>query len=99
MHVIIWEFHVSEVHQSAFETAYGPAGDWAVLFQRHPGYRGTELLRDEKRQGRYVTIDRWETRSAFDAMRATDAEAYATLDRRFDELTDRETLIGDFKAC
>jgi hypothetical protein len=44
MIAILWRYRVKPEHRGDFERAYGPDGDWANLFRRHPGYLGTELL-------------------------------------------------------
>ncbi|WP_112662053.1 antibiotic biosynthesis monooxygenase family protein [Microvirga flavescens] len=96
MHAIVWEFKVATTNRSAFEKAYGPNGDWVMLFRSSAGYRGTQLLRDEAEPSRYLTIDRWESRADFEVMKATFATEYDRLDRLFENLTVSETKIGDF---
>jgi heme-degrading monooxygenase HmoA len=96
MHVIIWEFTVPEVHRAAFEQAYGPDGDWALLFRTARGYCGTELLRDDAMAGRYMTIDRWERPEDFARFKQMSAAAYEALDRKFETITAGEAKIGAF---
>jgi 8-oxo-dGTP diphosphatase len=91
-HVLVWEFRAAEGREAAFEVAYGPEGDWARFFRQDPAYLGTELLRG--RDGRYVTLDRWRSKAAFEAFRAARREAYADLDRRMERLTGHEAPIG-----
>jgi 8-oxo-dGTP diphosphatase len=93
-HVLVWEFLPAEGCEAAFEAAYGPEGDWACFFRQDPAYLGTELLRG--RDGRYVTLDRWRSRAAFEAFRHRHHEAYAALDRRMEALTRHEAPIGAF---
>ncbi len=94
MHIIIWEFKVKAGRESEFEQAYGPRGDWAALFQRHPGYVGTELLHDVVNPQRYVTMDRWVSPSDHEAFLHQWQEDYQTLDRRYEALTEHEALLG-----
>jgi heme-degrading monooxygenase HmoA len=96
--VILWEFEVRAGSEAAFEAAYGPDGDWARLFGRAPGYLGTELLRAGEPR-RYLTIDRWETRDAFEKFRDAHRDDYEALDRRCEALTVRETPIGKFDCA
>ena len=99
MYVILWRFRPVVGQESAFERAYGPSGEWALLFRRHDGYLGTELLRrtdDESRE--YLTLDRWASRAAYQAFRASRSEEYRQLDRRLEGLTEEETLVGAFEA-
>ena len=95
--VILWEFRVRPGSESAFEAAYGPEGDWAMLFRRAPGYLGTELLRAPE-AGRYVTIDRWVSSAAFDEFRDAHRPEYEDLDRRCADMTIEETPLGKFNA-
>ena len=46
MFVVVWRFEIAEEKVAAFESAYGPEGNWAQLFRKSPEYLGTELLRD-----------------------------------------------------
>lgn len=94
MYVVIWEFSVRPAHATAFEAAYGPAGAWVALFQRAPGYLGTELL--AAGAGRYLTLDRWRDRAAYAAFRQSAAADYAALDTGFESLTVAEREIGAF---
>ncbi len=44
MHVIVWEFQVKPERLGEFCAAYGPGGEWAMLFRLADGYEGTDLL-------------------------------------------------------
>lgn len=80
-----------------FERAYGPQGDWALLFAKSQQYRGTELLRPLERRI-YLTIDRWTSAAAFEAFRRQWQAEYDALDRRCEAVTERETLVGQFET-
>jgi len=92
-HVILWEFRVKPGSEAAFEAAYGSEGDWARLFRRDPGFRGTELLRVATARG-YLTIDRWASRAAFESFQKRHRKEYEALDRMLSKLTERETPLG-----
>jgi heme-degrading monooxygenase HmoA len=80
-----------------FERVYGPEGQWAAFFREGRGYIGTELLRDVEAPGRYVVIDRWDSRDAYDAFVAERGEEYM---RRVDETTfyyEQELRLGTFE--
>lgn len=96
MYVIIWEFMVRPECVADFERAYGRNGDWVRFFGGEHEYEGTELLKDPENAFRYVTIDRWESASAYHAFRKKQRNEYAALDRRFQQWTTRETFIGSF---
>lgn len=95
---IVWSFEVKPGSIEAFERAYGPAGDWARLFRKAPGYKGTELLKDVDTPGRYLTIDRWTSREDFWRLREAFRAEYMALDARCEGLTRREQLVGDFET-
>jgi len=98
MYRIVWAFEVKPGSAQAFESAYGPEGEWAKLFRKAPGYGGTELLKDVDTTGRYLTIDRWRSREDFWKFREAFRAEYLAIDNRMAVLTTRETLIGDFQS-
>lgn len=92
----IWSFAVRPERQAEFERHYGPAGSWVRLFRRAPGYLGSELLRDRADAQRYLTIDRWQSREAWQAFRRQFAAEYEELDREFEAMTAAESPVGEF---
>jgi len=94
MIAIIWRFEIREAHRAAFEAAYGPTGDWARLFARSGGFRGTELLRAD--DGSYLTLDVWRAKADFDALLAEHRADYDALDRQTEAFTRAEHRIGEF---
>jgi heme-degrading monooxygenase HmoA len=96
--VILWTFDVAADRREAFERAYGPSGDWAMLFARSPDYLGTELLPDPEHDRRYVTVDHWTTREAFEEFRRQWKAEYEALDRACAALTTAETPLGAYDA-
>jgi heme-degrading monooxygenase HmoA len=93
---IVWEFRVPAERVPDFEAAYGPDGAWARLFALAAGFIEVELLRSAEQAGRYLTIDRWESRGAFEAFSARFAAEYKELDASFEGLASAETRIGVF---
>ncbi len=98
-YVYIWDYLVVPDRIGDFEIAYGPEGDWVRLFRLAPGYLKTELHRDCARPDRFLTIDYWESRSAWEAFRARFAERFEQIDARCGQLTLRETEIGCFEPA
>ena len=94
---IVWEYVVRPEAVQRFRRAYGPRGEWAGLFGRHQGYRGTTLLVDTSSAQRFLTIDSWETEEHFEAMRRTDQAEYSRLDELFDGMTISERKVGVFE--
>ena len=81
-----------------FERIYGPEGEWTEFFRGGGAeYVGTELLRDVETPGRYLVIDRWETRDAYQAFVDANRDEYM---RRVDETAfhyDQELRVGTFE--
>jgi heme-degrading monooxygenase HmoA len=97
-YVYMWSYEVAPEDRDAFCDLYGPEGPWIVLFRESPAYLGTQLLVDLDDIGRFVTIDRWESKEAFVGFRSSFAEEFDALDRRGGRLTSREVLLGEFGA-
>jgi hypothetical protein len=95
--LIMWEFRVSAENAERFEQDYGPEGIWAQLFQRSSHFVRTELIRDKAQQGRYLTLDFWTSREAYDSFRLSHAAEYEEIDARCEALTDSETKLGSFE--
>ena len=94
--VVVWEFAPRPDARAEFERAYGPDGVWVPLFRGSADYLGTELLRDLDAAGRYVTIDRWTSRTAYQRFRAERAAEYGVIDAQCEALTTHEAFIGVF---
>jgi len=98
MYIIIWEYQIKPEKQPEFESIYSPKGAWAELFEKSTGYLGTELLCDETRPQRYITLDRWASRDDYEAFLAQWAMEYKALDARCEGLTASESLIGKWNS-
>src|SRR5262245_7873600 len=95
---MIWSFRPRPERVSEFETAYGADGVWARFFRQSPDYLGTELLRPSDVPDRYITIDRWQSRAAYEAFRAEHTDEYEELDRKCTALTIDEAKFGEFEG-
>jgi heme-degrading monooxygenase HmoA len=92
---LVFVYDVAEPER--FERVYGAEGAWSEFFRRGRGYVGTELLRDVEQPGRYVVIDRWESRDAYNDFVESHRDEYM---RRVDEtvfLYDQELRFGTFE--
>jgi heme-degrading monooxygenase HmoA len=98
VYVYIWSFEVNPLSEPEFERTYGREGAWVQLFRHAPGYLETDLLRDLETPGRYLTIDRWESRQAFERFHQRFRSEFERLDRLCESLTRREVLVGHFEA-
>ncbi|HEX2450838.1 MAG TPA: antibiotic biosynthesis monooxygenase family protein [Gemmatimonadales bacterium] len=94
MYRIVWMYDIRPETAEIFERVYGPEGDWVRLFRTASGYLGSELFRSVTTPGRYLTVDDWAARAAFEVFRGRSASSYAELDARCDELTLSERLVS-----
>lgn len=94
MFVIIWSYEVKPERAIEFEQRYASDGDWAALFARDRGYLGSELYHDHASPYHYLTLDRWESQTAFEEFMRAYRTEYETLDRECEGLTVQEERIG-----
>lgn len=93
---ILWRYRAKPGRESEFEQIYGPRGDWVALFQSAAGYLYTELLRNDSTSRGYLTIDRWESETAYHLFRQNQTHEYKALDARCALLTENEEFLGAF---
>ncbi len=91
---IVWTYRVEADRRREFEAAYGPTGAWAALFARADGFLDVDLLRSVADDGRYVTIDRWTSRRAFESFKVEFGAAYDALDEQFEGIATTEAYVG-----
>jgi quinol monooxygenase YgiN len=94
--LVIWEFQVRPGCELHFELIYSPTGAWSQLFARDPTYLRTQLQRDLRQPGRYLTLDYWKSESAYDRFHDQNRAEYDAIDRQCENLTQREVLLGRF---
>jgi heme-degrading monooxygenase HmoA len=92
----MWEFTIRPTARRKFEKAYGPDGLWASLFRTEKGYIPTELIRDGKTPGRYLTLDFWATRRDYQRFKKQNRAQYDAIDKECQLLTGDEHEIGQF---
>ncbi len=92
----MWRFHPLRNAEAAFESAYGPEGDWARLFGTAKGFLGTTLLKTTGTPLEYLTLDRWTSRQAYAAFRQERAAEFVALDHHCETLTALEKEIGSY---
>jgi heme-degrading monooxygenase HmoA len=95
-YLVIWQFRPRPGAERAFEEVYGPIGPWARLFASGEGFIRTELNRALEDPERYLTLDFWISKEAYESFRAKHAEEYAAIDRECEALTAEEKLVGEF---
>ena len=96
-YAIIWEFVVPPAKMAAFEAAYGTDGAWTHLFRQAFGFIEVKLLRCEDQAGRYLTIDRWASVTAFEDFKRLYAAEYQALDAQLEGLASTEVRVGAFE--
>ncbi len=92
----VWTYKVKPEQREAFAEAYGPNGVWPEFFSQSPGYIRTDILADNDDPNRFSTIDYFKNTEARPALVAEQAEAFAAIDKRWEEATVEETFIGVF---
>ena len=96
MIALLFTYEVADAAE--FERGYGAEGEWARFFREGRGYIGTELLRDVETPGRYLVVDRWESRDAYNEFVAANRDEYM---RRVDETSfhyEQELRLGTFES-
>lgn len=96
-YLVVWEFRVQPGLERRFEEVYGSEGTWAKFFRRSERYLGTELLRDTNQPRRYVTLDFWTTRTAYENFRRRNLPEYEAIDKQCEQMTERELQLGSFE--
>lgn len=94
---VIWTYTVRPEQRVEFESRYASDGDWARLFGRASGYRGTTLLLDVESENRYATLDGWDSIEAFEAFKKKFSQPYAELDEECSAFTIDEQHVGTFR--
>lgn len=87
MYLIVWTYTLGSADVRAFERAYGPGGDWSILFGQSQHYLGTTLYRDTARPDHYLTVDYWTSEAAWRGFLRTHGPQYEALDNRLAPLT------------
>ena len=97
-YVIIWEFKLRPGMQKPFEEAYGLKGEWVRFFQQDPAYIRTELIQDVQEASRYLTLDFWVSKAAYEAFRESRKDEYQTIDAKCEQMTEAEREVGKFSG-
>lgn len=95
-HIRIWRFRPAPERAQEFARAYAGDGPWAQLFDQAQGFLGTTLLRPDEPGGPWLTMDRWESRYAFERFQEEHGAAYRRLDAELEGLAGDELFIGAF---
>ena len=96
-HHRVWLFRAAPGRDEEFRRAYSGDGAWAKLFASGAGFLGTRLLRPDRADGLWMTIDSWADRHAYDEFQARSGDAYK-LDRKLEGLCAEERFVGAFDA-
>jgi heme-degrading monooxygenase HmoA len=94
MYRLVWEFEAAAGRVAEFEQVYSAQGRWVNLFRRSADYLGTELYKHTNNPQRFVAVDIWRSRTAYEAFRKQNAADYAALDQWCRQLLDHERMLG-----
>jgi heme-degrading monooxygenase HmoA len=95
---ILREFRPKPEKESQFRTVYRCRGVWARFFHTSPGLLGTQLFRDSKDLHRFVMLDRWLSREAFEKFRLANLSESQDLDICCESFTSRELPRGSYET-
>jgi len=91
---IVWEYEVRPEAVAEFDRVYGASGPWVEFFRRSPEYVATELYKSTAAVTRFITVDVWRDRPAYEQFRKTFAKDYAALDNACEKLLKHERTLG-----
>jgi len=95
-YVYIWKYIVKEENTDEFLTAYGTKGEWVRLFKKSNDYIQTKVLSDTNNPSTFITIDYWNNKEARDLFIKIHQTEYDEIDKRCENLTLKEELIGEY---
>ena len=93
-YILVWVFIVRSGLEEIFKEKYGPNGVWANFFNSDPAYIRTELLQDSFNPQRFLTIDFWVSKEAYELFLAKHHATYERIDAECEALTEKETFLG-----
>jgi hypothetical protein len=96
MFLALWEFEVKSGCEQRFQMVYGAKGEWERLFRTDPNFLETRLSRDPMQTDKFVTLDFWGSRSAYESFKELNHAAYVAMDRSCQSLTNFERCLGYF---
>jgi len=96
-HHRVWKFRPPNGREAEFADAYSETGEWARLFRNAPGFQGTSLLSPAEPGGWWLTIDRWDTATNFEAFTEVFGEQYRALDAKLEGIAGVEEFVGAFE--
>src|SRR5947209_19659689 len=85
--------------ESLFEAQCGSNSEWVRLFEQSKDFMSTELIVDADSTGRYMTLDFWTSRQAYEQCRHQHTAEYKQIDAQCGQLTVSETEIGDLRGA
>jgi heme-degrading monooxygenase HmoA len=95
---LIWEFTVKDKTYGQFELVFGPGGEWGNLFKACGGFRGATILRDMKKQERYLLVEVWDSEDQRNASLEENETQYDTLKATLSQFSESMTEIGLFQV-
>ena len=94
MYRIIWQYSVRPEGVDQFKKVYAADGVWTEFFRRSPDYVTTELYGDLNSPLRFITVDVWRNRGAYENFRKSNATDYVALDEACTVLVAHERTLG-----
>jgi len=96
MIAVMWQFHVKDGGQDAFEQFYGADGPWTALSRQSRSFLGSSFLRDQVQHTRYLLIEYWSEMVVYEKHYADLSDEVAALEATRDRLCLSVTPLGVF---
>lgn len=98
MFAAVWKYKVKPGKVIEFEQLYNQEGEWAQWFRLSRDYISTELMKSPDAENEYLTIDRWQSKAAYDRHYTEGRSRYEEIDLKGDGFTTEEELIGYYES-
>lgn len=97
VYVYIWEYEIKESYLTDFLTYYGQNGSWQKFFSQSDGYIKTELLKRNKKNSMFMTIDYWKNKNEYLNFITMQKSRYDEIDKNCENFSLKEIKLGDFE--
>ena len=91
---LVCEFDAQPNRVAVLEGISATHGRWAEFFKQSADYVGTELYKNTSDPNRFVAVDVWRSRVAYEAFRKANAVEYSALDEWCRQLLTHERMLG-----
>ena len=98
MIAVVWQFHVQDGKEEAFERFYGADGPWTAVSRRSRSFLGSSFLKDLAQPNRYVVVEYWSEMVVYERHHADFAHEMRELEQQSAALVRTMQPLGLFNA-